>query len=194
MVNTYIHDHILPQEIGSVAPLRRRRWGTARHSCTTSAPRRCQPTSTTTSARSPNHFRIQVDKTKTKLNIVKHFHSSGFSDRSDIDMYQRSDNPTPSDMYQLESPSPSQPPRNRSSPSFYEELTREEDTRHEVTSIRSVSVRLPPKPQFQFVQDNQVCFIHCAKNEFSNFFYCGKVFSVNGFASVHRGFDHCTIL
>ena len=26
----------------------------------------------------------------------------------------------------------------------------------EATSLRSVSVRLPPKPQFQFVQDNQV--------------------------------------
>ena len=70
--------------------------------------------------------------------VGKHFHSSGFSDRSDIDMYQRSDNPTPSDMYQLESPSPSQPPRNRSSPSFYEELTREEDTRHEVTSSLNI--------------------------------------------------------
>ena len=75
------------------------------------------------------------EKEKKTNHVVKHFHSSGFSDRSDIDMYQRSDIPTPSDMYQLESPSPSQPPRNRSSPSFYEELTREEDTSHEVTSI-----------------------------------------------------------
>ena len=182
--STHCHDHLLLQEIGSVAPLRRRRWGTARPSCTTSAPRRCQPTFTTTSARSQHHFRIQVDEIKTILYIGKHFLSSGFSDRSDIDMYQHSDISTPADMYQLESPSPSQPPRNRSSPSFYEELTREEDTRHEVTSIRSVSVRLPPKPQFQFVQDNQVCFIHCPKSEFSSFFYCGMVFAVNGFASL----------
>ena len=48
--------------------------------------------------------------------------------------------------------------RNRTGPSFYDELTREEDEKNgvEATSLRSVSVRLPPKPQFQFVQDNQV--------------------------------------
>ena len=47
--------------------------------------------------------------------------------------------------------------RNRTGPSFYDELTREEDENGvEATSLRSVSVRLPPKPQFQFVQDNQV--------------------------------------
>lgn len=47
--------------------------------------------------------------------------------------------------------------RNHTGPSFYDELTREEDENGvEATSLRSVSVRLPPKPQFQFVQDNQV--------------------------------------
>ena len=48
--------------------------------------------------------------------------------------------------------------RNHTGPSFYDELTREgqDENDVEVTSLRSVSVRLPPKPQFQFVQDNQV--------------------------------------
>ena len=48
--------------------------------------------------------------------------------------------------------------RNHTGPSFYDELTREEEDENgvEATSLRSVSVRLPPKPQFQFVQDNQV--------------------------------------
>ena len=58
--------------------------------------------------------------------------------------------------------------RNRTGPSFYDELTREEDENGvEATSLRSVSVRLPPKPQFQFVQDNQVLFLSTCQVLFS---------------------------
>lgn len=82
-----------------------------------------------------------------------HFpNDSGFSERSDVNIGHN----------QVESPHAQHQTgshhslRNRTGPSFYDELTREEDENGvEATSLRSVSVRLPPKPQFQFVQDNQ---------------------------------------
>lgn len=51
-------------------------------------------------------------------------------------------------------------PRNHGSPTFFRARTHVIETQtaaydSSMTSLRTVSVRLPPKPQFQFVQDNQ---------------------------------------
>ena len=101
--------------------------------------------------------------------------SSGFSDRSDVntedgDLSWEDEGP-PRSQGHREDGRPHRenrrPPREDERPSrededlYIDQGEREEEDmkggNEEVTSSRPVSVRLPPKPQFQFVQDNQVC-------------------------------------
>ena len=85
---------------------------------------------------------------------------AGFSERSDVNIRHNNRVESPHAQHQTAPASHDSLRNHTGSPSFYDELTREEEEERnglqEATSVRSVSVRLPPKPQFQFVQDNQV--------------------------------------